>query len=354
MGGARALLVLSLIAFFLMASSFATSKKTVGIYELKKGNFSVKITNWGATILSVVLPDSKGNLADIVLGYEGLRPYFNETTYFGALLGRVAGRISGARFVLNGIVYRLYPNDGTSSIHGGHRGFSFVIWTVKEIVYGEFPYIKLYYYSFDKEQGFPGDLDIYVTYKISGNYELSVTMEATPRTKATPVNLSHHPYWNLGGHNSGTILSNKVQIFASHFTPLNKILIPNGTISSVSGTPFDFRTPHTVESRINQVEGGYNLYYVVDGHGMRKFAVVKDEKTGRAMELWANQPAMVFYTSFYLDNVKGKGGAVYGSCAALCLETGGFEDSVNRPEFPSIIVNPAELYRHEMLYKFSF
>ncbi|XP_020696636.1 aldose 1-epimerase isoform X2 [Dendrobium catenatum] len=279
----------------------------------------------------------------------------NGTTYFGALVGRVGNRISGARFVLNGTAYRLYPNDGTSSIHGGHRGFSFVIWTVKELVVdGEFPYIKLYYYSFNKEQGFPGDLDVYVTYKISGAYELSVTMEATPRTKATPVNLLQHSYWNLGGHNSGSILSNTVQIFASNITPLNDQLIPTGAISSVSGTPYDFRNPNTIESRINYVKGGYNMNYVVDGQGMRKVAVVEDRRSGRAMELWADQPAVQFYTAYYLNGVEGKGGAIYGRYGGLCLETQGFPDAVNHPQFPSQIVNPGEVYKHDMLFKFSF
>ncbi|KAI0494677.1 hypothetical protein KFK09_024819 [Dendrobium nobile] len=355
MARSQALLFLSLIAFVFLGSSSAVPRKTVGIYELKKGNFSVKITNWGATILSVILPDSEGNLADVVLGYEGIRPYINGTTYFGALVGRVGNRISGARFVLNGTAYRLYPNDGTSSIHGGHRGFSFVIWTVKELVVdGEFPYIKLYYYSFNKEQGFPGDLDVYVTYKISGAYELSVTMEATPRTKATPVNLLQHSYWNLGGHNSGSILSNTVQIFASYITPLNDQLIPTGAISSVSGTPYDFRNPNTIESRINYVKGGYNMNYVVDGQGMRKVAVVEDRRSGRAMELWANQPAVQFYTAYYLNGVEGKGGAIYGRYGGLCLETQGFPDAVNHPQFPSQIVNPGEVYKHDMLFKFSF
>ncbi|XP_020577105.1 aldose 1-epimerase-like [Phalaenopsis equestris] len=354
MAKSQVLLLLSLTAFLLLGSSSATPKKTVGIYELKKGNFSVKITNWGATILSVILPDSYGKLDDVVLGYEGIRPYIHGTTYFGALVGRVGSRISGARFVLNGTAYRLYPNDGKNSIHGGHRGFSFVIWTVKEKVDGEFPYIKLYYYSFNKEQGFPGDLDVYVTYRISGAYELSVTMEATPRTKATPVNLLQHSYWNLGGHSSGTILSNTVQIFASNLTPQDDHRIPIGTISSVFGTPYDFRNPNTIESRINEVEGGYNVNYVVDGDGMRKVAIVKDHRSGRSMELWANQPAVQFYTAYYLNDVKGKGGAIYGRYAGLCLETQGFPDAVNHPQFPSQIVNPGEVYKHDMLFKFSF
>lgn len=330
----------------------------MGFYELKKGDFSVKVTNWGATIVSVFLPDSKGNLADVVLGFDGLGPYINNSAYFGALVGRVGNRISGARFVLNGKAYRLYANEGNNSLHGGHRGFSHVIWTVKEKVDGEFPYITLYYHSFDGEQGFPGDLDVYVTYKISAAYELSVSMYAKPGNKATPVNLLQHTYWNLGGHNSGTILSNTVQIFASHITPTDSHSIPTGEIVSVYGTPYDFLKPMTVGSRINELTSGYDINYVLDSpmdsQGMRKVAVVKDGGSGRAFELWSNQPGVQFYTSNFLKNVKGKGGFVYGQHAALCLETQGFPDAVNHPNFPSQIVNPGEVYKHYMLFKFSF
>ncbi|KAG1342451.1 aldose 1-epimerase [Cocos nucifera] len=351
-------LCLSLLALALVSASTASPRKMVGFYELKKGDFCVKVTNWGATIVSVVLPDSKGKLADVVLGFDGLGPYINNSAYFGALVGRVGNRISGARFVLNGKAYRLYVNDGNNSLHGGHRGFSHVIWTVKEKVDGEFPYITLNYHSFDGEQGFPGDLDVDVTYKISGPYELSVTMDAKPGNKATPVNLLQHTYWNLGGHNSGTILSNTVRIFASHVTPTDGHLIPTGEIVSVSGTPYDFLKPMTVGSRINELTGGYDINYVpdspMDGHGMRKVAMVKDGGSGRAFELWSNQPGVQFYTSNFLKDVKGKGGFVYGPHAALCLETQGFPDAVNHPKFPSIIVNPGEVYKHYMLFKFSF
>ncbi|XP_020580944.1 aldose 1-epimerase [Phalaenopsis equestris] len=355
MARARAFLFVLLIFFLLnISSSSATRRKTARIYELKKGDFSMKLTNWGATILSVNLPDSKGNLADVALGYEGIGPYINGTANFGALVGRVANRISGARFVLNGTAHRLYPNDGKNSLHGGHRGFSRVFWKVKEKGDGEFPYITFYYYSFDGEQGFPGDLDVYVTYKISGSYKLSVIMRATPRTKATPVNLAQHNYWNLGGHNSGTILSHKVQIFASHITPVDDELIPTGSISSISGTPYDFRKPKTVGSRINWVKGGYDMNYVVNGRGMRKVAVVKDEKSGRRFKLWSNQPGVQFYSGNFLNHVGGKGGVIYEKHDGLCLETQGFPDSVNHPQFPSQIVNPGEVYKHDMVFKFSF
>ncbi|XP_020085816.1 aldose 1-epimerase-like [Ananas comosus] len=157
-----------------------------------------------------------------------ISPLPNDTTYFGALVGCVANRIARGRFVLNGKPYRLFINNGNNSLHGGHRGFSKVIWTVKEKVDGDYPYITLYYHSFDGEQGFLGDLDVYVTYKISGPYELSGHMNATAVYKATPVNLAQHTYWNLGGDNSGAILSNTVQIFASHITPVDESLIPTG------------------------------------------------------------------------------------------------------------------------------
>ncbi|KAH0460134.1 hypothetical protein IEQ34_010797 [Dendrobium chrysotoxum] len=354
MATARALLFVLFISFTLICSSSSTPRKTARIYELRKGDFSIKLTNWGATILSVILPDSKGNLADVALGYEGIGPYINGTTNFGALIGRVANRIAGSRFVLNGTAHRLYPNDGKNSLHGGHRGFSRVFWTVEEKVDGEFPYITFYYYSFDGEQGFPGDLNVFVTYKISGPYELSVIMKASPRTKATPVNLAQHNYWNLGGHNSGSILSNTVQIFASLITPVDENLIPIGSISSVTETPYDFLKPQAVGSRIDEVEGGYDINYVVNGNGMKKVAIVKDEISGRQFELWSNQPGVQFYTGNFLDHVEGKGGVIYEKYAGLCLETQGFPDSVNHLQFPSQIVNPGEVYKHDMVFKFSF
>lgn len=355
---------LSLLFFLLlMASALLSStcnaapRKRVGIYELKKGNFSVKVTNWGATITSVILPDSKGNLADVVLGFDGLGPYINNSAYFGALVGRVANRIAGGRFVLNGTVYRLFRNSGNNTLHGGHRGFSHVIWTVKEIVGGDFPSITLYYHSFNREQGFPGDLDVYVTYSISGDYHLSVVMRGKSLTEATPVNLAQHSYWNLRGHNRGTILSHTVQIFASRITPVDADLIPTGRLAPVRGTPYDFLEPETVGSRIDRVPGGYDINYVVDGAddgGLRRVAVVGEGETGRRMEVWADQPGVQFYTGNFLSGLRGKGRAVYEQHAALCLETQGFPDAVNHPNFPSQVVAAGEEYRHNMLFKFSF
>ncbi|KAG9451228.1 hypothetical protein H6P81_011193 [Aristolochia fimbriata] len=359
MAKAQLLLVLYLSAFALFDVSSAT-RKHVKLYEIKKGDFSVKITNWGATVVSAILPDSKGNLADVVLGFDSVSPYYNVSTYFGALVGRVANRIGGGKFVLDGKVYQIFQNEGQNTLHGGHRGFSKVIWTASEHrTGGDYPSITFTYHSFDGEQGFPGDVDVSVTYTITGDHELSISMLAKPLNKPTPINLASHTYWNLGGHNSGTILSNTIQIFGSKVTPVDDSLIPTGEIVPVKGTAYDFLKPASIGSRIGQIKPGYDINYVLDASavdtlGVRKVSVLRDEKSGRQMELWTNMPGVQFYTSNMLKDVVGKGGHVYGEYDGLCLETQGYPDSVNHPNFPAQIVRPGQVYNHYMRYKFSF
>ncbi|KAK9741158.1 hypothetical protein RND81_03G085900 [Saponaria officinalis] len=333
-------------------------KQSIGVYELKKGNFSIKLTNYGATVISLILPDKYGKLGDVVLGYERVKEYVNDTTYFGAIVGRVANRIAGAQFTYNGVRYKLVPNEGKNILHGGPKGFSRVCWKVDEYFpETHSPNVTFSYYSVDVEEGFPGNLKVKVTYKIIKENQLSIEMSAKAINKATPVNLASHTYWNLGGHNSGNILKHKVQIFASQITPVDNNLIPTGDFEAVKGTPFDFLQPHTVGSRINQLPGGYDINYVVDNVGktsvMKPVAIVEEEKSGRVMKLWANKPGVQFYTSNTLSNVTGKGGYVYGPHAALCLETQGFPDAVNQPNFPSVMVGPGDTYEHFMLLKFS-
>ncbi|KAI3939807.1 hypothetical protein MKW92_043653 [Papaver armeniacum] len=345
----------SLVFCFLFISALfidfaVATKKSVGYYEIKKGDISVTVTNYGATILSVKVPDNKGNIADIALGFRSIGQYTNDTTYFGALVGRVANRISGARFDINGKTYKVFPNEGNNTLHGGHRGFSDVFWTVK---------------SHQK--------DGLMKYN-----KLAVIMKAKPLNKATPVNLAQHTYWNLGGHNSGNILQNKIQIFGSQITPVDEKLLPTCEATSVKNTPYDFLKPQVIGSRIDQLSSAYDINYVLNGpinSIIRKAAKVRDPKSGRILELWTNKPGLQFlsrnyyqnmmrgvlwdilqlqfYTGNKLDNVKGKDGVVYKAHAGLCLETQGFPDAVNHPNFPSQIVNPGETYRHFMLYKFS-
>ncbi|KAI3452328.1 hypothetical protein Pfo_008993 [Paulownia fortunei] len=351
-----------LFCFIILAfGSFANgSENGLGIYEIKKGDFSVKVTNYGARIVSVVLPDKNGKLADVVLGYDTIKEYMNDTCYFGAIVGRVGNRIGGAKFTLNGTVYKLDANEGTNMLHGGKKGFSQVAWKVKKHEkYGRSPYITLSYHSVDGEEGFPGDVLVSVTYALIEPYKLSVTMKAKALNKATPVNLAQHSYWNLGGHKSGNILSDELQIFASHITPVDKKLIPTGKIVPVKTTPYDFLKPHVIKGPIKELpkgSKGYDINYVVDGHKgskMKPIAIVYNKKSGRIMKVSANAPGVQLYTGNYINDVKGKGGYIYQPHAALCLETQGFPDSVNHANFPSQIVTPGKPYEHCMLYTFS-
>ncbi|KAH9603736.1 hypothetical protein KSS87_018175, partial [Heliosperma pusillum] len=282
----------------------------------------------------------------------------NDTTYFGAIVGRVANRIADAQFTYNGVRYKLVANEGKNILHGGPKGFSRVIWNVdKYSPEGHSPSVTFSYNSFDGEEGFPGKLKVKVSYRIGKGNELSIHMSAKPSNKATPVNLASHTYWNLGGHNSGNILKHEVQIFASHITPVDNQLIPTGKFEAVKGTPFDFLKPYTVGSRINKLSGGYDINYVLDVSKtqavLNQVAIVQEKKSGRVMKLWTNKPGVQFYTSNFLSNVTGKGGYVYGPHAALCLETQGFPDAVNHPNFPSVMDIPGGTYDHVMLFKFS-
>ncbi|KAI4343851.1 hypothetical protein L6164_011152 [Bauhinia variegata] len=348
----------SLICFILLGlvllSQASSSDEKIGFYELKKGNFKLNITNYGATIISVMLPDKHGNVADVVLGFDNIEAYKNDTVYFGALIGRVANRIGGAQFTLDGKTYKLPSNDGKNTLHGGPRGFSDVIWTVK--THKEDNHITFTYDSSDNEEGFPGKLSVAVTYMIIGGNKLGVKMEAVPIDKATPVNLAQHSYWNLGGHDSGNILSHTIKLHASNITPTDKDLIPTGEIKSVKGTPYDFLEPRVIGDRINENFVGYDINYVLDkgsSEHFRKVATVEHRNSGRKMELWTNQPGVQFYTSTSLKDTKGKGGVTYKRYAALCLETQGFPDSVNHDNFPSQIVRPGEKYKHYMVYRFT-
>lgn len=329
-------------------------KGDVGFYELKRGNVSAKFTNYGATIVSLNLPDKNGELADVVLGYDTIKEYKNDTTYFGATVGRVANRIGGAKFTLNGTHYNLVANEGKNMLHGGPKGFGDVVWTVKKYHgHGESPYITFNYHSTDGEEGFPGALEVNQTFALVKE-GMTVTMRAKALNKATPVNIAQHAYWNLGGHNSGDILSNEIQLFASQITPVDKDLIPTGKLTPVKGTPFDFLQPATIKEKMKNLPEGYDINYAVDGDhkGMKKVAMVFDKKSGRVMELFSNQPGVQFYTGNYIKNLKGKGRFIYQAHAGLCLETQGYPDSVNHLNFPSQIVKPRKHYVHRMVYKF--
>ncbi|WVZ13106.1 hypothetical protein V8G54_017636 [Vigna mungo] len=347
-----------LLLYFLLEVLFLVqaldNHRKIGFYELERENFKLNLTNYGATIVSVVTPDKHGKLADIVLGYDSIDSYKNDTTYFGAVIGRVANRIGGAKFTLYDKTYHLPANDHGNTLHGGTRGLSDVIWTVES--HKKHSHVTFTYDSPENEQGFPGKVKVKVTYKLVGAHKLIVKMIAKSVDKATPVNLAQHTYWNLGGHKSGNILSHNVQIFGSHITPVDKLLIPTGEIRSVKGTPYDFLQPKKVVTHIRKLPDLYDINYVLNKsfqNQLTKAAVVRDPVSGRKMELWSNQLGMQFYTSGQLNGTKGKDGAIYHKFAGIALETQGFPDSVNHPYFPTQIVKPGETYEHIMLYRFT-
>nr|ACU21056.1 unknown [Glycine max] len=351
-----------LCLLFLASSGFVhgpSKKDHIRLFELKKGDFSIKVTNWGATLVSVILPDKNGKLGDIVLGYDSPKAYTNDTSYFGATVGRVANRIGGAQFTLNGIHYKLVANEGNNTLHSGPKAFSDVLWKVTRYIKDDDkPRITFSYHSYDGEGGFPGDLLVTVSY-ILGKNSLSIIMKAKALNKPTPVNMVNHAYWNLGNHNSGNILDEVVQIFGSQVTLFDDNLIPTGQYASVRGTPNDFLEPHIVGERINQLPktNGYNINYVLDGEKgnaeIKLAAIAVDKKSGRVMKLFTNAPGLQFYTANFVKNDKGKGGFVYQPRSALCLESQAFPDSVNHPNFPSTIVTPDKPCKHVMLLKFS-
>ncbi|XP_057835137.1 uncharacterized protein LOC131045561 [Cryptomeria japonica] len=342
-------------------------KNSAGFFELHKGDLHINLTNWGATLVSLKTPDKNGHLADILLGFDSLASYMNISSSrhpFGAIVGRVANRIKNAQFTLDGKTYHLYANSGNNSIHGGRIGFDNVLWEVKEIKGGSEPSIKFSYHSFDGEEGYPGDLDVFATYTISNDMELTLEMEAIPRNKATPVNLINHAFWNLAGHDSGRdILDHSVKVWASHYTPKDKTQIPTGQILPVKGTPLDLTKETVIKSRIKEVNPsnksnpGFDDNYVLDSpkseKGLRIAARAKDPLSSRVLEVWTSAPGMQFYTSNNLKNIVGKGGAIYNSYSAFCFETQAFPNSVNQPNFPSVIVRPGQVYKHTMVIKFS-
>ncbi|CAK8563156.1 unnamed protein product [Lathyrus sativus] len=332
----------------------AKENKKIEFYELKTGDLRVNLTNYGASIVSLFTPDKHGKLADIVLGYDSIESYETDTCFFGALIGRVANRIGGAKFTLDGKTYTLPANDHGNTLHGGTKGFGDNVWTVD--YHKKDSHITFVYNSFDGEQGFPGKVEVRVTYMLLEKRILGVKMTAKPIDKPTPINLAQHAYWNLRGHDSGDILSHTVQIFGSNITPVDDKLIPTGKLQPVANTPYDFLTPKEVGSRINDLPGLYDINYALDKSGqnhLSKNVVVRDPVSGRKMELWSNQVGLQYYTSGMLGETKGKNGATYHKYGGIVLETQGYPDSVNLPNFPSQIVKPGETYKHLMVYRFT-
>ncbi|KAG4207800.1 hypothetical protein ERO13_A03G092700v2 [Gossypium hirsutum] len=328
------------------------------IYELNNGTVVVKITNYGCTITSLSVPDKNGKLADVVLGFDTVEPYVKGASpYFGCIVGRVANRIKNGKFTLNGTEYTLPINKPPNSLHGGFKGFDKRIWEVAEYKKGDKPSITFKYRSSDGEEGYPGDVSVTATYTLTSTMTMKLDMEAVPETKATPINLAQHTYWNLAGHNSGNILDHTIQIWASEMTPVDENTVPTGEIKPIKGTPFDFTAEKKVGLQVHEVGLGYDHNYVLGSGeeklGLKRAAKLKDPSSSRVLSVWTDAPGMQFYTGNHVNGVVGKGGAVYNKHAGLCLETQGFPNAINQPNFPSVVVQPGSKYQHTMLFEFS-
>jgi aldose 1-epimerase len=333
------------------------NNKQVKLFTLKNKNGLVsQITNYGGRVVALWTPDKNGNFEDIVLGHETIDGYLQTNQdFFGAITGRYANRIAKGKFVLNDSMYTLATNNGDNHLHGGNNGLNNAVWDADQRSAAE---IVFTYFSKDGDEGYPGNLNLEVIYKLTDANELKITYAATT-DKTTHVNLTHHSFFNLLGAGKGAINDHILQINASLYTPVAAGLIPTGELADVSNTPFDFRTPKAIGSRVNDDHAqiklgfGYDHNFVLDGAGLRLVAVVKEPITGRVMEVITDEPGVQFYGGNFFDGKDfGKGNIAYEFRSALCLETQHFPDSPNQPNFPSTVLNPEETYSSTCIYKF--
>lgn len=327
--------------------------KEVMLYTMTNDNgMSVKITNYGGIVTSLIVPDKDGKPTDVVLGFDDLQSYLDGHPNFGCIVGRYANRIAKGKFSIDGEEYTLAINNAPNHLHGGVKGFDKVVWEAKEKSSEESATLILKYTSPDGEEGYPGNLKMRVAYVLTQDNELKVIYQAET-DKATPVNLTHHSYFNLGGTQDNA-MDHILTIASQKYVAVDENLIPTGELIEVSGTPMDFTTPHVIGERIDNVEGGYDHTYVLNTGGkMLKVAEVEDPKSGRAMEVYTSEPGIQFYTGNFLDgSLTGKNGIIYNQHHGFCLETQHFPDSPNQPNFPSTILKPGETYGYTTVYKF--
>jgi aldose 1-epimerase len=316
-----------------------------------------KITSYGAIVTELHVPGRQGQVTNVVLGFDNLERYLQGHPAFGATIGRVANRIAGARFTLDGKEYPLAANIGPHHIHGGRVGFHQRVWQTRPLPpQADRAAVEFSYLSVDGEEGYPGNLTVKVTFTLTDDNELRIDYEAET-DQPTPVNLTNHSYFNLAGH--GDVLGHQLEIAADHYTPSDRALIPTGEIAPVAGTPLDFTTPRTIGSRIDQLRphpNGYDHNYVLNsGGGELAFAARAVEPvSGRVLEAWTTEPGVQLFTANGFDGrIVGTGGVVYPRHAGFCLETQHFPDAINQPQFPSVVLRPGTTFRSATAFRFS-
>jgi aldose 1-epimerase len=321
----------------------------------------IRATNYGGIVVSLRVPDKKGHLDDIALGFDDLKGYLANTPYFGALIGRYGNRIANGKFTLDGKEYVLARNNGPNSIHGGQKGFDKAVWQAESFQNAQGVGIILTYTSKDGEEGYPGNLKTKVTYTLTDKNEWIIDYEAVT-DKATPVNLTEHTYFNLRGEGKGDVLGHILQLHASRFTPVDQNLIPTGELRPVKSTPMDFTEPTPIGSRIDadyeqlRLGHGYDHNFVLDKEGSEPVlaARVKEPTSGRVLEVYTTEPGLQFYSGNFLDGtITGKQGHSYKKRYGFCLETQHFPDAPNHPDFPTTILRPGQKYHSRTIYKLS-
>lgn len=346
-------------------SARPVSKETIGkvddketyMYSLvNKNNIEAKIMTYGAILFSLEVPDRNGNSQDITLGYATLDEYIQNRKYFGATIGRYGNRIAKGKFTLNGTEYTLATNNGPNHLHGGMKGFNKVVWESEIIRNANELGVRLHYLSKDGEEGYPGNLNVTIIYTLNNENELKIEYKAVT-DRPTPVNLTHHSFWNLSGDKQRNILEHELMINADYYLPVDDTLIPTGEIRSVIRTPMDFTKPMMIGSRIDAIEGGYDHCYVLndrsDDKDLLLAARVFEPENGRGMEIYTTEPGIQFYSGNFFDgSTVGKSGKIYNKYDAFCLETQHFPDSPNRAYFPSVVLKPGETYHHICVHKF--
>jgi aldose 1-epimerase len=331
------------------------SGATVEEYTLASGRgVTISVLTWGGIIRTLFAPDRHGTLADITLGFDTLEPYEDRHPYFGTITGRYANRIARGRFTLDGKQYTLAINNGVNHLHGGIDGFDRALWRARPGRDDNGVWLSLTHTSPDGDEGYPGELSVEVRYTLTTDNTLTIDYRATT-TKPTPVNLTNHAYFNLAGHASGDVLGQQLSVNAAQFIPVDETQIPTGELQEIAGSPFDFRTPHTIGAHIGKVGLGYDHTYVVARSttaGLSEVARAWDPISGRTLEVRSTEPGVQLYTGNHLDGtLVGKGGARYGRHAGFCLETQHYPDSVNQPGFPSVILRPGEVYTQTTTYR---
>jgi aldose 1-epimerase len=335
----------------------------IQLYVLTNRNgVQAAITNFGARLVSMKVPDKNGKLADVILGYSSVEGYEKDTAYFGAIAGRFANRIAKGRFTLNGVTYKLPINNGVNSLHGGTKGFDKLVWQAREMAKSANPAIELTPTSPDGDQGYPGTLHVRVVYKLTDQNALRIQYWATT-DKPTVINLTNHAYFNLDGQGNGNILDTVLMINADEYTPTDKTQIPTGQIVSVKGTPFDFLKPTPIGARIDEnnpqlkMAGGYDHNWVLDRDhktGLVLAARAYSPKSGRVLTVDTTEPGIQFYSGNFLDGtLVGKGGKAYKYRYGFTVETQHYPDSPNHPNFPSTALKPGQEYRQTTVFRFS-